>query len=297
MKKIKHMKWLLSIVFLLSAVASSAQNIAGLWRGRFTSSNILQQELPYKFELLLFQKGDSISGYSYSTISTEDFYAVCEVTGILFDGYMVVTEKRTIYQNPATPEGVMQSHILFFSSGNTEATGQWKQTNKRDFQLAPQQGKTFLKKENDPSQSGLIKILEKKNNIQITDPAKPAPVVNNDSLRLASREKEILQTIHIETDSVVLELYDDGLLDGDSVSVFSNNALLLKNVLLSDKAIKQTILLPVSTDGLLISMFAENQGSIPPNTGLLIIREGKKKYEIRFSSDTKKTAAILLRRK
>ena len=110
-------------------------------------------------------------------------------------------------------------------------------------------------------------------------------------------KEEILQTILIETDSVVLELYDDGLLDGDSVSVFSNNALLLKNVLLSDKAIKQTILLPVSTDGLLISMFAENQGSIPPNTGLLIIREGKKKYEIRFSSDTKKTAAILLRRK
>lgn len=291
------MKWVLSIVLLLNAVASSAQNIAGLWRGRFTSSNILQQDLPYKFELLLFQNGDSISGYSYSTISTGDFYAVCEVKGMLFEGYMVVTEKKTLYQNPAEPEGVLQSHILFLSSGNTEATGEWKQTNKKDFQLAPQQGKTFLKKEDDPSKSGLIKILEKKNNIQISDPTKPAPIINKDSVKLASRQKEILQTITIETDSVVLELYDDGLLDGDSVSVFSNNSLLLNKVLLSDKAIKQTILLPVSTDGLLISMFAENQGSIPPNTGLLIIREGKKKYEIRFSSDTKKTAAILLRRK
>ena len=294
--KNEHMKWLLSIVLLLSAAASLAQNVAGLWRGRFTTGNMLQVEMPYKFELLLFQNGDSISGYSYSTISTADYYAVCEVTGMLYDGYMVVTEKNTLYQNPSTPEGVMQSHILFLSSGNSEATGDWKQTNKRDFQLLPQQGKTFLKKEDDPSQSGLIKILEKKNAIKITDPNKPA-LVNTDSVKLASRQKEMLQTIETNADSVVLELYDDGLLDGDSVSVFLNNTLLLNKVLLSDKAIKQTIHLPVTKEAIVISMFAENQGSIPPNTGLLIIREGDKKYEIRFSSDTKKSAAVMLRRK
>jgi hypothetical protein len=44
-------------------------------------------------------------------------------------------------------------------------------------------------------------------------------------------------------------------------------------------------------------MYAENLGSIPPNTGLLIIMDGEKRYEVRFSADLKTNAAILLRRR
>ncbi len=289
------MKRFLFICLLFVSFAASAQKAAGLWRGRFTSVSILQQEVSYTYELLLFQNGDSLTGYSYSSLSTGEFYAVCDIKGKLYDDYFVVTEKKTLYQNPPEPTGVMQSHILFFTADNREATGEWKQTNKRPTQMFLEQGKTFLKKEEDPSKSGLLKILEKKNAIQINDPVKPS-VVNQDSIKLASRQKEILLTIDATADSVVLELYDDGLMDGDSVSVFMNNNLLFKHILLSDKAIKQTIHLPATKEGMLITMFAENEGSIPPNTGLLIIRDGEKRYEVRFSSDKKKSAAVMLRK-
>jgi hypothetical protein len=73
--------------------------------------------------------------------------------------------------------------------------------------------------------------------------------------------------------------------------------MLLNKVGLTDKTLKETIRLPVSAEGIILTMFAENEGSIPPNTGLLIIRSGEAKHEIRFSSDTKKSAAIELRRK
>lgn len=296
------MKRLLFLVLLFVSFEASAQKAAGLWRGRFTSVSILQQEVSYIYELLLFQNGDSLTGYSYSSVTTGDFYAVCEIKGRVYDEYMVVTELKTLYQNPPEPEGNMQSHILFFTADNNEVTGEWKETTKRPMQILVETGKTFLKKEEDPSKSGLIKILEKKEVIKVADPTvKPAvvnpPIVNNDSIKLASRQKEILQTIESTADSVTIELYDDGLLDGDSVSVFYNNRILLNNILLSDKAIKQVVHLPLTKEGIIISMFAENEGSIPPNTGLLIIREGQKRYEVRFSSDKKKSAAVMLRKK
>ena len=39
-------------------------------------------------------------------------------------------------------------------------------------------------------------------------------------------------------------------------------------------------------------MQAENLGSIPPNTALMIIKTRKKRYEVRLSSDHNKTAAV-----
>lgn len=281
---------------LLTCFYGYSQDVSGIWRGRFTNTNLLQAELPYKYELLLFQNENSITGYSYSTTGAADYYAVCEIKGTLFEGYMVVKEIKTIYQNPKSGEGVLQSHILFFNANDEEATGDWKQTNKKAFQLIQQTGKTFLKKETDPSKSVLIKILEKKGAIQTELKNKTAPI-NQDSVKLASRQKEILRTISIYSDTVILELFDDGIIDGDSVSVFLNNNSFLNKVALGNKAIKQTVFVPNTKEAVVITMFAENEGSIPPNTGVLIIRDGEIKYEIRFSSDKNKSAAVQLQRK
>jgi len=44
-------------------------------------------------------------------------------------------------------------------------------------------------------------------------------------------------------------------------------------------------------------MYAENLGKLAPNTGLLIVYDGTDRYEIRFSGDYKKNAAIVFRKK
>ena len=46
-----------------------------------------------------------------------------------------------------------------------------------------------------------------------------------------------------------------------------------------------------------IIMYAENLGSLPPNTGLLIVNDGTDRYEIRFSGDMQKSSAIMFIRK
>lgn len=291
------MKRMLLLCFLLSSLATTAQTVAGLWRGRFTSNDPLQRSTSYKYELLLFQDGNKLTGYSYSTLIDGQYYGVCEVTGTVFTDYFVVTEKKTVYQNPPGDGGVMQTHILFFNAGQEEASGEWKQANKRATQMFVEEGKTFMKKEDDPSTSGLIKVLEKNNVIQSTNPTSPKPVLNQDSIKLASREKNIVRVIETSADSLSIELYDDGLIDGDSVSVFLNNSILVGKIALTDKGLKKTLPLAPTTESILLTLFAENEGTVPPNTGVLIIRDGEKRYEIRFTSDTRKSAAIEIRRK
>jgi hypothetical protein len=39
-------------------------------------------------------------------------------------------------------------------------------------------------------------------------------------------------------------------------------------------------------------MYADNLGSIPPNTALMVITDGEKRYEVRISSDLKKSGTI-----
>ena len=64
---------------------------------------------------------------------------------------------------------------------------------------------------------------------------------------------------------------------------------------LSQEAITKTI--ASNSDSMKLIMYAENLGSIAPNTGLLIINDGNIRHEIRFEGDLQKNAAVMLKRK
>lgn len=115
---------------------------------------------------------------------------------------------------------------------------------------------------------------------------------------IASRKIETIRTVAIEQDSLVFSLYDNGTVDGDTVSVIMNGKVIMPRVGLLEKAYNKTVYLtPDLGDSVSVVMYAENLGSIPPNTGLLVIRDGPKNYEIRFSGDLKKNSEIILIRK
>jgi hypothetical protein len=111
------------------------------------------------------------------------------------------------------------------------------------------------------------------------------------------RENVIVNEIEVESDSLKVSLYDNGEIDGDMISVFYNQQLILSNQKLTHKSIKIDLVLDSLQAANEISMFAENLGSIPPNTALLVIDDGKKKYEMRMSSNLEKNATIKIKRK
>jgi len=105
------------------------------------------------------------------------------------------------------------------------------------------------------------------------------------------------QTVSFSGDSLRISLYDNGEVDGDTVSVLMDGKLILAREGLSSVAINKTIYMDPSKDEVVLVMYAENLGKIPPNTGLLVVRDGKSIYEVRFSGDYQKNAAIRFSRK
>jgi hypothetical protein len=123
---------------------------------------------------------------------------------------------------------------------------------------------------------------------QITAPAKT----------IGGRNSEFAQTVNFKSDSLELSLYDNGEIDGDTVSVFMNGVPLLSKQGLKASAIKKTIYLtPGSNDEFTLVLFAENLGKYPPNTGLLVVHDGEDVYNVRFSADYQKNAGVVFRRK
>lgn len=114
---------------------------------------------------------------------------------------------------------------------------------------------------------------------------------------LNKRKTELQQTVTFIADSLQLSLYDNGEVDGDTVTVLMNGSVIIAKSGLSTKAINKTIYIPQGTDSVQLLMYAENLGRIAPNTGLLVVRDGKELHEVRFSGDLSRNAAIVFRRK
>jgi hypothetical protein len=130
----------------------------------------------------------------------------------------------------------------------------------------------------------------------VTTKLLPAPV--NAAVDIEKRKTEIIKSVPFTSDSLVLSLYDNGTIDGDTVSVVLNGNVIIAKKRLTTNAIRTTIqITPDMGDSLQLVMYAENLGSIPPNTGLLIIQDGEVRNEIRFAGDMQKSSAIILKRK
>lgn len=114
---------------------------------------------------------------------------------------------------------------------------------------------------------------------------------------LQKRKIENIKTVFFKSDSLTITLYDNGEIDGDIVSVIMNGKNIMPSQKLSATAITKTIYTSEIGDSIQLILYAENLGSIPPNTGLLILKDGEDRYEIRFAGDLQKNSAITLRRK
>ena len=102
---------------------------------------------------------------------------------------------------------------------------------------------------------------------------------------ITERKTEIIRNVFFSADSLVLSLYDNG-------------TIIIAKKGLTANALRIVVqMTPDLGDSLLLTMYAENLGSIPPNTGLLIIQDGDTRNEIRFEGDTHKNSAIVLRRR
>ncbi len=130
---------------------------------------------------------------------------------------------------------------------------------------------------------------------------KPEDPVQKDMLAISEKfkkRKQILgRVLEVSSDSVRLSFYDNAEVDGDSISVFINRQLVLAHQELSERAFNLYVKLDSLKEINEVSMFAENLGKYPPNTALMVVNDGDKRYEVFMSSDFNGNATIQLKRK
>jgi hypothetical protein len=110
---------------------------------------------------------------------------------------------------------------------------------------------------------------------------------------LATRANPIVKRIETEAGDIQVDLYDNGEIDGDTVSIYHNNTLLVTRARLSQKPVSFRIAVDAAQPYHELVMVANNLGAIPPNTSLMIVRAGTKRYEVFISSTEQKNAKVV----
>lgn len=110
--------------------------------------------------------------------------------------------------------------------------------------------------------------------------AKPATI---DEL-FTTRKKVFTKEIPVEGDSIQLHFYDNAEVDGDSITIYLNNKMLFTHVRLSANPYIVTLPVKDLAESNELVMVAENLGSIPPNTALMIAMVAGKRYEAYLES-------------
>lgn len=277
------MRIVLIILLLGATLAANTQVLTGIWRGKRTQ-NAGGCFPEYSLELhITYMHDNTFMGNAYSF--DKDRYTKINFKGRYnpLNKRMVIIENTVLQYNvPENCIPCIKTYELTWSqdAGGEALLGQW---------TGHEMGNSHT------CQPGTIMLTRQ------TTSQFPVDLFQNDSLaaiqknlHLATREKDLLQTIDIDTNSVTIELYDNAEIDDDTVSVFINNTLLLYKKRLTNKPVTLNVDMFPGMDYEMM-MYAENLGRIPPNTALMIITAGRKRYELRLSSSEQKSATVRFR--
>lgn len=111
---------------------------------------------------------------------------------------------------------------------------------------------------------------------------------------MKERNNTLVKKIVTGSSDIQIQLYDNAEIDGDTITVYDNNEIIAYRKGLNKKPITLNIKATAENPVHEIVMVANNLGSIPPNTALMIVTTGGKHYELFLSSDEKKNAKVII---
>jgi hypothetical protein len=111
---------------------------------------------------------------------------------------------------------------------------------------------------------------------------------------LVGRENKLAKKITTSSKQFSIDLYDNGTIDNDTIIVYDNKKLLISKKRLSYKAIHLDFSLSEVMNEHEIIIVAHNMGTVPPNTALLVLKDGNKRQELFITSTNKTNAKIII---
>jgi hypothetical protein len=304
------MKKGLLIIFLLATLQASSQTVFGYWYG---SANVKTRNSAnnYLVELILQPEKGFVKGIlNYYFKNT---FRSLQVKG----NYNNDTRQLSLYDIPVTYFGSAANlevdcmmnflAVLKVAKSGSNLSGAFKALPDYKYTCPDINFNFSLNADISKKDSVLQALREYKENYQVWKPSafdtlSPVNIVQRKVVNYVverqydERENVVASEISVGSDSLKVDFYDNGEIDGDSISVFFNKQLMAFNQKLSTRSVHFDIRLDSTKQINELTMFADNLGSIPPNTALMIVDDGINKHEIRLSSSLEKNATIRIRR-
>lgn len=306
------MKTLLSFLIAFTSLLCQAQEINGSWYGH---AEVMMQGTNnnYLTEMVIKQKGNEVQGVmGYYFKNTYQSFLVRGT----YDAKTRIIEIKDIpvmYYNSSTTKPTVSCIMdfqaqLLVSKVKTQLKGNFLRDERYRY-TCPDLEIVFFKDLNETNTDSLLReavavkkiwspvleevvvtptlVAEKKESQQAE------PVV----AQFAERKPFLLKEIEVVSDSVRITLYDNGDIDGDTVSVFYNKIPILKHQGLDAQGVNIYLYLDSTIAVHEVSLFAETMGSIPPNTALMIITDGVNRYELFSTSNLSLNGTVRIKRK
>lgn len=305
-----------SILFILPLFIS-AQDITGVWTGYIkTPGSQLEYELAISsgdkwlsgYSLIIYPKeGIENIGIKKAKIRQGKKEIYFEDGELVYDNFTTQPRRVKMFGNLS----LIMKDTLMILQGNFS-------TRSIDFRdTRTYTGEVYLQKTARPLASKMLITMDELNlvhNFSFIRTKKIAKRPTNNELKKgktetsgvvikgpikpAERKIQRISEIFFSSDSLQLSFFDNGTIDGDTLSMVLDGKLIAEKIKLSTNAFRITIPAKIDqNDSLMLVMHAESLGLIPPNTGLLIIMDGEIRHEIRFEGDLQRSSAVVLRKK
>ena len=268
------------LLILLFPVFLFAEDLNGIWKGTLTqgAGGCYPK---YSLEIQINFSNNNITGKVY------DYYDTSKFVKLSFSGkYNPQTHRLVLIENKVLQSQIpfdcvpcIKTYYLTYSKKNNDEIleGDWK-GHVVEKQIVCPPGKIVLKKS--PYSDFPVDI----------DQSEELAAIQKD-IHLEPRTIDLKKTITLDSPKIKLQFYDDAEIDGDTITVFVNNKLLLYRQRLTEKPIDVYFNAFPGTEYELV-MYADNLGTIPPNTALMVVTAGDQKLDVYLSSSEQKSAAV-----
>lgn len=250
-------KILLVLTLLLTAltVQSVAQDISGYWKGTLSMRGCFPEN---NIELQINGKGEIVAGDSYH-YQDIDNYVKKNFKG-KFDRE---TKKLSVQEGIVTTYHIPQRCVICV----------------KNFELVY-------------SREGKVETLKGYWNGNVLGTLQSCDGGSIVLTRIKESAFKEIPEIKVDTGTIRLDFYDNAQVDGDSITVLVNKQVVLTHQRLSAKPLTTYVRIDLNNTFHEIEMVAENLGSIPPNTAILIITAGKNRHLLSLSSSETKSARV-----
>ncbi|TKB98887.1 hypothetical protein [Pedobacter cryophilus] len=291
-------KFLLVLIFI--PYLATGQNLNGFWKGKITQDTGGYAP-DYNLEVNIVQKKNYLSG------ETKAYLGKIVIERLGFYGYIkkdsvyLFESEQALIENVQPPEykPCVKNFVLTYKkdvNGNEILFGRWdgiglKNNTKMDNNLIDSLG--FIL--DDPECIPGLVYLSKNDALKIETNQPTQVITFTDTLKGTHINK--FKEIVVYNQIVVVSISDYEEVDGDRVSVFMNREVVEKNIGVRRVPYIFTLALNPNYITNELSILADNLGKIPPNTSLIVIKDGDFEHKVYISSDLKNTAAIYLKYK